>query len=83
MSCEQRAGFAELTIPANEPSSSIMPGKVIPTRAETFAMVSARVIGDDVAKGIGGASGYLEMSLYKRLIIFDITHSIATVMIRA
>ena len=46
-------------------------------------MVSARVIGDDVAKGIGGASGYLEMSLYKRLIIFDITHSIATVMIRA
>ena len=79
MSCGPRAGFAELIIPANEPGSSIMPGKVNPTQAEALAMVSAQVIGDDVAAGIGGASGYLEMNVYKPLIIFNITHSIAIV----
>jgi fumarate hydratase, class II len=77
MSCGPRAGFAELIIPANEPGSSIMPGKVNPTQAEALAMVSAQVIGDDVATGIGGASGYLEMNVYKPLIIFDITHAIS------
>jgi fumarate hydratase class II len=77
MSCGPRAGFAELIIPANEPGSSIMPGKVNPTQAEALAMVAAQVIGDDVATGIGGASGYLEMNVYKPLIIFDITHGIA------
>ncbi|NPT56916.1 class II fumarate hydratase [Paraburkholderia sp. 5N] len=76
MSCGPRAGFAELIIPANEPGSSIMPGKVNPTQAEALAMVAAQVIGDDVSTGIGGASGYLEMNVYKPLIIFDITHSI-------
>jgi fumarate hydratase class II len=79
MSCGPRAGFAELIIPANEPGSSIMPGKVNPTQAEALAMVSAQVIGDDVATGIGGASGYLEMNVYKPLIIFDITHAIAII----
>jgi fumarate hydratase, class II len=76
MSCGPRAGFVELIIPANEPGSSIMPGKVNPTQAEALAMVTAQVIGDDVSTGIGGASGYLEMNVYKPLIIFDITHSI-------
>jgi fumarate hydratase class II len=76
MSCGPRAGFAELIIPENEPGSSIMPGKVNPTQAEALAMVAAQVIGDDVSTGIGGASGYLEMTVYKPLIIFDITHSI-------
>jgi len=76
MSCGPRAGFAELIIPANEPGSSIMPGKVNPTQAEALAMVCAQVIGDDVSTGIGGASGYLEMNVYKPLIIFGITHSI-------
>jgi fumarate hydratase, class II len=76
MSCGPRAGFAELIIPENEPGSSIMPGKVNPTQAEALAMVATQVIGDDVATGIGGASGYLEMNVYKPLIIFDITHSI-------
>jgi fumarate hydratase class II len=76
MSCGPRAGFAELIIPENEPGSSIMPGKVNPTQAEALAMVCAQVIGDDVSTGIGGASGYLEMNVYKPLIIFDITHSI-------
>jgi fumarate hydratase class II len=76
MSCGPRAGFAELIIPENEPGSSIMPGKVNPTQAEALAMVATQVIGDDVSTGIGGASGYLEMNVYKPLIIFDITHSI-------
>ena len=76
MSCGPRAGFAELSIPANEPGSSIMPGKVNPTQAEALTMVAAQVMANDVAVGFGGASGYLEMNVYKPLIIYNITHSI-------
>jgi fumarate hydratase, class II len=77
MSCGPRAGFAELAIPANEPGSSIMPGKVNPTQCEALAMISVQVIADDVAVGLGGASGYLEMNVYKPLMIFNVTHAIA------
>lgn len=76
MSCGPRAGFAELIIPENEPGSSIMPGKVNPTQAEALTMISAQVMANDVAVGFGGAGGYLEMNVYKPLIIFNITHSI-------
>jgi len=76
MSCGPRAGFAELIIPANEPGSSIMPGKVNPTQAEALTMLTAQVMANDVAVGFGGAGGYLEMNVYKPLIIFNITHSI-------
>jgi len=76
MSCGPRAGFAELVIPANEPGSSIMPGKVNPTQAEALTMIAAQVMANDVAVGFGGAGGYLEMNVYKPLIIFNITHSI-------
>jgi fumarate hydratase class II len=76
MSCGPRAGFAELIIPANEPGSSIMPGKVNPTQAEALTMLSAQVMANDVAVGIGGSAGYLEMNVYKPLIIFNLTHSI-------
>jgi fumarate hydratase, class II len=76
MSCGPRAGFAELIIPANEPGSSIMPGKVNPTQAEALTMISVQVMGNDVAVGFGGASGYLEMNVYKPLMIFNIMHSI-------
>jgi fumarate hydratase class II len=76
MSCGPRAGFAELEIPENEPGSSIMPGKVNPTQCEALAMISVQVMADDVAVGFGGAGGYLEMNVYKPLIIFNITHSI-------
>jgi len=76
MSCGPRAGFAELIIPENEPGSSIMPGKVNPTQAEALAMISVQVMANDVAVGFGGASGYLEMNVYKPLIIFNIAHSI-------
>jgi fumarate hydratase class II len=65
MSCGPRAGFAELTIPSNEPGSSIMPGKVNPTQAEALAMVAVQVMANDVAVGFGGASGSLEMNVYK------------------
>ena len=76
MSCGPRAGFAELIIPENEPGSSIMPGKVNPTQAEALTMISVQVMANDVAVGFGGAGGYLEMNVYKPLIIFNITHSI-------
>src|SRR6202042_1463944 len=76
MSCGPRAGFAELVIPENEPGSSIMPGKVNPTQAEALTMIAAQVMASDVAVGLGGAGGYLEMNVYKPLMIFNITHSI-------
>jgi fumarate hydratase, class II len=76
MSCGPRAGFAELLIPENEPGSSIMPGKVNPTQAEALTMIAVQVMGNDVAVGFGGAGGYLEMNVYKPLIIANITHSI-------
>jgi fumarate hydratase, class II len=77
MSCGPRAGFAELLIPENEPGSSIMPGKVNPTQAEALTMIAVQVMANDVAVGFGGAGGYLEMNVYKPLLIFNITHSVA------
>ena len=76
LSCGPRAGFAELLIPENEPGSSIMPGKVNPTQAEALTMIAIQVMANDVATGFGGAGGYLEMNVYKPLIIFNIAHSI-------
>ncbi|MFC4892878.1 class II fumarate hydratase [Pseudofrancisella aestuarii] len=76
LSCGPRAGLHELLLPENEPGSSIMPGKVNPTQCEAMAMVAAQVIGYDVAVGIGGSSGYLEMNVYKPLMIFNIIQSI-------
>ncbi|WP_454625047.1 class II fumarate hydratase [Bradyrhizobium cenepequi] len=76
MSCGPRAGFAELMIPENEPGSSIMPGKVNPTQAEALTMIAAQVMANDVAVGFGGASGYLEMNVYKPLMIHNIAQSI-------
>src|SRR5712671_3557990 len=76
MSCGPRAGFAELMIPENEPGSSIMPGKVNPTQAEALTMIAVQVMANDVAVGFGGAGGYLEMNVYKPLMIHNIAHSI-------
>src|SRR5277367_4982984 len=76
MSCGPRAGFAELLIPENEPGSSIMPGKVNPTQAEALTMVAVQVMANDLAVGFGGAGGYLEMNVYKPLIIYNVMHSI-------
>jgi fumarate hydratase class II len=69
LSCDPRAGLAELKIPANEPGSSIMPGKVNPTQCEALAMIAVQVMGADVTVAFGGAGGYLEMNVYKPLLI--------------
>jgi fumarate hydratase, class II len=76
LSCGPRAGFEELEIPANEPGSSIMPGKVNPTQAEALTMIAVQVMANDVAAGFGGAGGYLEMNVYKPLMIHNLIHSI-------
>jgi fumarate hydratase class II len=76
MSCGPRAGFSELMIPENEPGSSIMPGKVNPTQTEALTMIAVQVMANDVAVGFGGAGGYLEMNVYKPLMIYNIIHSI-------
>jgi fumarate hydratase class II len=69
LSSGPRSGLAELRIPENEPGSSIMPGKVNPTQAEALTMASAQVLANDVAVNIGGASGHLELNVYKPLIV--------------
>jgi fumarate hydratase class II len=76
MSCGPRCGFHELDIPTNEPGSSIMPGKVNPTQCEALSMIAVQVIANDVAIGIGGASGYLEMNVYKPLVIANLMQSL-------
>jgi len=76
LSCGPRAGFAELLIPENEPGSSMMPGKVNPTQAEALTMIAVQVMGNDVAVGLAGAGGYLEMNVYKPVMIANITQSI-------
>jgi fumarate hydratase class II len=79
MSCGPRAGFAELEIPENEPGSSIMPGKVNPTQCEALTMIAVQAMANDVAVGFGGAGGYLEMNVYKPLMIFNIIHSLTII----
>jgi fumarate hydratase class II len=70
-----RSGIGELSLPENEPGSSIMPGKVNPTQAEALTMLCAQVFGNDVALGIGGASGHFELNVYKPLIIHNFLQS--------
>lgn len=71
-----RSGFSELILPANEPGSSIMPGKVNPTQCEAMTMVCAQVIGNDVAVSVGGLQGHLELNVFKPLIIHNVIKSI-------
>jgi fumarate hydratase class II len=71
-----RSGLSEITIPENEPGSSIMPGKVNPTQSEAMTMVCAQVMGNDVAVGIGAASGNFELNVFKPLIIHNVLQSI-------
>jgi fumarate hydratase class II len=70
-----RAGLGEISIPENEPGSSIMPGKVNPTQSEALTMICAQVLGNDVALNIGGASGNFELNVFKPLIIHNFIHS--------
>ncbi len=66
-----RCGIGEITIPANEPGSSIMPGKVNPTQAEALTMAMAQVIGNDVAINVGGMSGQFELNVFKPMMIYN------------
>jgi fumarate hydratase, class II len=76
LSCGPRCGLYELKIPENEPGSSIMPGKVNPTQCEALSMIAVQVMSNDVAVGFGGASGSLEMNVYKPLMIANLMQSI-------
>ncbi len=71
-----RCGIGEIVLPANEPGSSIMPGKVNPTQSEALTMVAAQVMGNDVAINIGGATGHLELNVFKPMIIHNLLQSI-------
>jgi len=71
-----RCGIGELDLPANEPGSSIMPGKVNPTQSEAMTMVCAQVLGNDVAVNIGGATGHFELNVFKPVIIYNVLQSI-------
>lgn len=70
-----RCGIGELTIPSNEPGSSIMPGKVNPTQAEAMTMVCAQVIGNDVAVTTGGATGHFELNVFKPMMAYNLLNS--------
>ncbi|GCF93257.1 fumarate hydratase class II [Enterococcus florum] len=71
-----RSGLGEITIPANEPGSSIMPGKVNPTQCEALSMVAVQVMGNDTAIGIAASQGNFELNVYLPLIAFDLLQSI-------
>jgi fumarate hydratase, class II len=70
-----RAGIGEISIPDNEPGSSIMPGKVNPTQCEALTMIAAQVLGNDVAINVGGATGHFELNVFKPLMIYNFLHS--------
>jgi len=70
-----RCGLGEIQLPANEPGSSIMPGKVNPTQAEALTMVAIQVMGNDTAVGFAGSQGHLELNVYKPLIIYNVLES--------
>lgn len=75
LSSGPRCGIGEILIPANEPGSSIMPGKVNPTQSEAITMVAAQVMGNDVAINVGGSNGHFELNVFKPLIITNFLHS--------
>jgi fumarate hydratase class II len=75
LSSGPRAGIGEISIPDNEPGSSIMPGKVNPTQCEAMTMVSAQVMGNDVAITVGGSMGHFELNVFKPVMIYNFLHS--------
>lgn len=75
LSSGPRSGIGEIYIPDNEPGSSIMPGKVNPTQCEALTMICAQVMGNDVAIGIGGATGHFELNVFKPMMIYNFLHS--------
>ncbi len=75
LSSGPRSGIGEIMIPANEPGSSIMPGKVNPTQCEAITMVCAQVMGNDVAVSVGGSNGHFELNVFKPMMIFNLLNS--------
>jgi fumarate hydratase class II len=75
LSSGPRSGIGEISIPENEPGSSIMPGKVNPTQCEALTMIAAQVMGNDVAISVGGATGHFELNVFKPLMIYNFLHS--------
>ena len=75
LSSGPRSGIGEIRIPDNEPGSSIMPGKVNPTQCESLTMISAQVMGNDVAISVGGATGHFELNVFKPVMIYNFLHS--------
>jgi fumarate hydratase class II len=75
LSSGPRSGIGEISIPDNEPGSSIMPGKVNPTQCEALTMIAAQILGNDVAINIGGATGHFELNVFKPVIIYNFIHS--------
>ena len=75
MASGPRSGIGEITIPANEPGSSIMPGKVNPTQAEALTMVCAQVLGNDVAISVGGTQGHYELNVFKPMMAYNLLQS--------
>jgi fumarate hydratase class II len=75
LSSGPRSGIGEISIPENEPGSSIMPGKVNPTQCEALTMIAAQVMGNDVAISVGGANGQFELNVFKPMIIYNFLHS--------
>jgi len=71
-----RCGLGELTLPENEPGSSIMPGKVNPTQCEAITMVAIQVMGNDAAIGFAGSQGNFELNVFKPVMIFNYLHSV-------
>jgi len=71
-----RSGLGEISIPENEPGSSIMPGKVNPTQCEALTMACAQVFGNDVAVNVGGASGNFELNVYRPMIVHNLLQSV-------
>ena len=71
-----RCGFGELSLPENEPGSSIMPGKVNPTQSEAMTMVAAQVMGNNVAVAVGGSNGHFELNVFKPVIAYNVLQSI-------
>ncbi|HLT33474.1 MAG TPA: lyase family protein, partial [Aquaticitalea sp.] len=75
MASGPRSGIGEITIPANEPGSSIMPGKVNPTQCEAITMVCAQVMGNDVAVTVGGTQGHYELNVFKPMMAANVLES--------
>ena len=79
MASGPRSGIGEIIIPANEPGSSIMPGKVNPTQCEALSMVCAQVIGNDVTVTLGGMQGHYELNVFKPVIVSNVIESLTLI----